>query len=358
MEIFLEKSNPVAHEFPPGSNCYVVFLKSTDFLLNVQIDVNIQRELSEDWIDDLKGRILMNYEAKGYFQFGQFDLACFKNSLYLLNGQHRLRILKDIQNQYDNIDLEVKIYNVASEDEMNEIFMLVNGSKPSQICKSISKQIIVNGIKKYFVKNYPKYVTTAKKPQKPHINLDFLCDNLVQYQVLEKLKIESVEDFTKMLEEVNTFYKYTDAETWKKWHIDDNIILKCKTKNIMRPLFLGLYNQSEYFLRMIEMYKQSEPANDYYKSIPHYLLNAKSRKISQSKRRIVWEKRNGHESLIGKCFVCERQLDYDLYVVGHIKSFFFGGDTSIDNLESICTPCNLSMSTENLLDYKRKFNNI
>ena len=39
---------------------------------------------------------------------------------------------------------------------------------------------------------------------------------------------------------------------------------------------------------------------------------------------------------------------------GHIKSVFYGGRTNIDNLEPICTKCNLDMGIKNLMDYKKE----
>ena len=42
METFIEKSNPIAHEFPTSSNSYNVYIESDELLKNVQLDVDIQ----------------------------------------------------------------------------------------------------------------------------------------------------------------------------------------------------------------------------------------------------------------------------------------------------------------------------
>ena len=59
--------------------------------------------------------------------------------------------------------------------------------------------------------------------------------------------------------------------------------------------------------------------------------------------------------MIGKCFVCEKDIDYDEFECGHVTAAFWGGNQSLNNLEPICGPCNRDMGVENLNEYKRKF---
>ena len=357
MEIFIEKSNPIAQEFPPLSNTYVVYVDGSELLKNVQLDIAIQRELDIDWVEELKAKIIQDYNEKGYFFFGTFEVASFESALYLLNGQHRYFVLKDILNMYDkvNVPVNVNIYTVGSQHELNELWMKVNGSKPSRLCKSTSKQVTLNSIKKYLIQNYPKFITTAVKPQKPNINLEFLGEAIEKSKILEELKIESSEEFIVLMEQINNFYKYVDSGKWREWHInDESLIMKCKIKNVLKPLFLGIFTNYEWLTRILEVNKKNTQF-DSYSCIPHIPINAASRKIGKSKRRKVWEKRNFKESMIGKCFVCEKGIDYDEFECGHITSAFWGGGQTLQNLEPICSPCNRDMGVEDLNEYKRKF---
>lgn len=355
MENFIEKSNPIAQEFPPLSNTYKIYIKSNELLRNVQLDIDIQRELDSSWVEELKYKILKNHETKGYFFFGAFEVASLDNSLYLLNGQHRYFILKELEHMYPSIPIEVNMHIVKSKEELHELWMMVNGSKPSKMCKSTSKQVIINTIKKYLTQYYPKYITTAAKPQKPNINLDHLGEAIENSKILDELNIESSDEFIKQLEKLNNFYKYSDAHKWREWHItDESLVFKCRQKNIIRPLFLGIFSNYEWLTRMIEVNKVGA-RYDSYSCIPHIPLNAASRKIGKAKRRKVWEKRNSKESLSGQCFVCGKHIDYDDFECGHITAAFWGGDISLSNLEPICIPCNRDMGIENLNDYKRKF---
>tara|TARA_B100000405_G_scaffold24025_1_gene17655 strand:- start:1492 stop:2577 length:1086 start_codon:yes stop_codon:yes gene_type:complete len=353
METLIEKSNPIAHEFPPLSNNYTVHVNSIEMLKNVQLDIDIQRELDPEWISVLKEKIIEHRRDKGFFFLGAFEVACLSNSLYMLNGQHRYFVVKDLHSEFkeEQIPVELKIYTVSSKEEMHELWMKVNGSKPSKLCKSTSTQVIINSIKKYFAQNYAKYLTNADKPTRPNINLDQLEKALHDHDTLNILKIDSSEEFVSMIEKLNNFYKYSDPSKWKSWGIDDALVLKCKTKNILKPLFLGIFANFEWLKRIIEVNKP-EATIDNYSSIPHLGLNSKSRKISKAKRRRIWEKRCSKKMMIGKCFVCKRDIDYDTFEAGHILSHFWGGSTSLDNLEPICSICNKDMGVENLLKYK------
>lgn len=354
MENFIEKSYPIAQEFPPLSNIYVVFIDGSELLKNVQLDIEIQRELELNWVDELKGKIIKDYKEKGYFFFGTFEVASFNHSLYLLNGQHRYFVLKDIIEEYGKVPVNINIHTVSSQNELNELWMKVNGSKPSRLCKSTSKQVILNSIKKYLIQYYPKYITTAIKPQKPHINLDYLCVAIEKSKILDELEIKTSDEFIVLMEKLNLFYKYVDANKWKEWFInDESLILKCKTKNILKPLFLGIFSNFEWLMRMTEVNKNNT-IYDSYSSIPHIPLNVSSRKIGKSKRRKVWEKRNINGNMIGNCFVCEKSIDYDEFECGHITAAFWGGNQYLDNLEPICGSCNRDMGIENLTEYKRK----
>ena len=354
MDALVEKSNPFAYEFPAFSKSYTVHVDSFEFLDHVQIDVDIQRELDSLWIQELKNKITSDYDRKGFFYFNIFEVASLNNSLYLLDGQHRYFILKELQKSYNDIRVEVKIHIVSSKDELNNMWLLVNGSKPSKIYKSTSKQIIINCFKKHLLENYPKYISNSSKPMKPNINLNQLETAITKSRLIETLQIDSSDQLINLLEKLNNFYKYTFQSKWNKWNIPDETVSKCRLKDIMKPLYIGIYQNYEWITRIIEINKVNRKY-DSYSSIPHVLINSNSRKVSKAKRRQIWEKRNKENSLKGRCYTCNREIDYDDFQAGHIVSHFYGGKLTLNNLEPICSPCNLDMGIENLNEYKRKF---
>lgn len=79
-------------------------------------------------------------------------------------------------------------------------------------------------------------------------------------------------------------------------------------------------------------------------------------KIPEALRTAVWN--NCYGPTIGSvmCFVCEKtQITQRQHAVGHIVAEAKGGHTTIDNLKPICTLCNLSMGTMNMLEFKDRY---
>jgi 5-methylcytosine-specific restriction endonuclease McrA len=69
----------------------------------------------------------------------------------------------------------------------------------------------------------------------------------------------------------------------------------------------------------------------------------------------VWKKYNGL-SVYGSCYCCKQTLDvFDTWNAGHVVPYSQGGPNTITNLRPICQPCNQSMGTENLYDFKKAF---
>ena len=76
--------------------------------------------------------------------------------------------------------------------------------------------------------------------------------------------------------------------------------------------------------------------------------------IPKKIRQDIWEKYNGN-SLKGECFCCKAEIKFNYnWHAGHIVSRYNGGNDSADNLRPICVPCNLSMRTENMADFKER----
>lgn len=70
---------------------------------------------------------------------------------------------------------------------------------------------------------------------------------------------------------------------------------------------------------------------------------------------LVWNKNIGKEQGIGKCYVCESEIDSKDFECGHIISVKEGGENILDNLLPICSSCNKSMATKNLHEFKKEY---
>lgn len=79
------------------------------------------------------------------------------------------------------------------------------------------------------------------------------------------------------------------------------------------------------------------------------------KQIPKKIRGQVWAFHFG-TSTKGVCYCCKKSLDvFDIWHAGHILSRASGGADTADNLRPVCPSCNLSMGTENMDDFKKRY---
>lgn len=80
----------------------------------------------------------------------------------------------------------------------------------------------------------------------------------------------------------------------------------------------------------------------------------KKKPIPPRIRERVWSEYIGDDNKTGKCLCCsETIIDKKNFNCGHVKSEKDGGVITVDNLRPICSKCNGSMGTQNMLDYMK-----
>ena len=350
MNEILRHSFPPAIEFPIDSGIYNVFLSSDFLIRNIQLYLPcMQRELDPEWIDTLRDKIHNTYISTGYVDIGTIHVAFYNNTFFLVDGQHRFVILNDLIKTKTKIPVHVKLYEVSSEDELSNLFAKVNGSKPSKIYQSTQTQTIINTFRKYMTEEYGDYFSKSDQPKKPHINLQQLVDEIMKKDLLSKLHINDPQTLIDAVEEINTFYRHTTFDTWNTWKVKETDVLQCYHKRSTKKLYLGVYRNFEWIDRLIMSKQHNKP----YSNMHHVPLKFRL-PINKKKRRAVWDKRNLTLNE-GRCFVCNEseEFDYDNFECGHIVAVYWGGDTSLDNLEPICKECNTKMGVQNLHEYKK-----
>lgn len=102
-----------------------------------------------------------------------------------------------------------------------------------------------------------------------------------------------------------------------------------------------LSNNKRLFDRIIEIYPSIRPdlANKPEKRKP----------IPASVRHDVWDLY--FEKTAGECYCCRCEISVRSWEAGHIKAAAMGGPDTVENLVPICSSCNKSMSTTNMLEF-------
>ena len=91
-----------------------------------------------------------------------------------------------------------------------------------------------------------------------------------------------------------------------------------------------------------------------YTMISNNIVTNKRKSIPKKVRYDLWVKNCG-DSLKSKCYVCRKNITFENFHCGHIKSVKDGGDNNIDNLKPICPGCNYGMGINNLEEYKKEY---
>jgi hypothetical protein len=351
LDTFLLKSQPEAVEFPPNSGIFTAYILLSDFINIIKIPT-IQRELDVEWKDTLKSKILSEKLDKGYYDFGQFIFCYFNDNYHLLNGQHRYQIASELSDK--DIRLKIEIRQVTSEIEMRQLWQSGNNSKSVSIVKNIDDQLIINRLRKYMTSHFRNYLSNRQNPHLPNLNLDIMIKTIETKRVIQKLKITDPEEFINKIKQLNNFYNTNQyqLDIWEKWFNSRKInekVKKCRDKSPSNPLYLGLWKHYEWLDRLVDASLNGKD----YSIISHYPISIKPRKISRKLRLQVWRKRNN--SIVGKCYVCgDKNTTFENFQCGHIIAYYYGGESTLNNLEPICSSCNNDMGTENLDRYKQR----
>ena len=78
--------------------------------------------------------------------------------------------------------------------------------------------------------------------------------------------------------------------------------------------------------------------------------------IPKSVKTAVWELYIGPDIVKHRCLCCKKSyIKNTEFHVGHVISEKYGGTLEISNLRPICAPCNYSMSSENMIEYIKKY---
>ena len=237
-----------------------------------------------------------------------------------------------------------------SEKELDEKYKAINQNKPVPLPENMEDwKLFGRYVEEYLSNNFSKYFSNTDKPFAPNFNKEKLMKYINDQKIAEQVD-NNYQKFISEIEELNNYYKQTYTQSMMP-HFSNNItkqIIKSKNKQEHNPLFLSVYKNFEWVDRIV--YKINN--NIDYPNMTH--VSSENRvKIKKNLRKAVWSK-HFETSMIGNCVVCVDEITYDNFQCGHIKSVFYGGETTLSNLEPICGSCNNDMGIMDLYKYKEQ----
>lgn len=308
-----------------------------------------QIDLDEDKIDEMcksykknpdylifKNKIILGVIVN------KFSESEINYKMYVIDGQHRLEMVKKLNDEDINDSLTFCYYETNTDKEMKQLFIEIN--KDSQknskyVALDDFKQSIYDEFKMYLYKEKSLYFYPKKKEASKLFSISEILEKIIEKKYMDNFK--SLDEIIEDLENKNkNFYKKID---YKEYLIEDSSSFYTEEKTaIDNGYIVGLKNNN--FLEFL--FNKDE--------IPDHKFKKQKDKISPKLRILVWTFWY-KEKLNGKCPLCTEtiKIGRNGFHCGHIISEANGGETILENLRPLCSTCNTKMSSMNWNEYEK-----
>jgi hypothetical protein len=290
-----------------------------------------QSDLNETNITEMVESIRFNPE---YFLL-RAVLACavYRDKMYLMDGQHRLEMMKRIDVPYP---CELLCYQIKNNDEMRQLFRELNkDSYKNMAYISLPHEtacLIDELIEHYSPMGYFTKTKSESKLFTSRAFFELLSDYLALFQT-SKEAIFDIEQ--KQATFMSTLIMKTN-------YVEES---KCIKSKFIMPLkncnFISFLNDPA----IIPTYT-GKGTN----AVDKGLVNPNLKTI----RTAVWNHHIGMDKGVSICMVCKVFPIYQMdFHCGHVLAKSKGGLNTLENLRPICQSCNLSMGAIHMDDFMK-----
>jgi len=167
---------------------YVVMGKGTQIMtyvvpIKVFLSLSAKRWGRQRPIEDDRIPVIANIMAERKRADGMLLLAWSPSEhLVVYDGQHRWRAIESMSRDIEfNIVIQI-MWNCSEEDIIADFFRINQAKSVPELYQTPHVTADVKAdIEEYIrdlAKNYPEFMSTTKKPNRPNFNRDLLCDEL------------------------------------------------------------------------------------------------------------------------------------------------------------------------------------
>ena len=304
-----------------------------------------QREITEEWVKEFENDIDLEYEkfsrecsdVDQHFSvyLGEIFLGKLDNEYYVLDGQHRYAAFEkffDSKKGKVSFSVPYKLQNFISGEEMNQCFNKINKYRPiaNDNKESLFKPpraILID----HLSTNYGQHISQSERCQFPNVHVDTIVVELMKRLGDNTDAQQLIANF----ETLNANLGYTLK--------GDKLYEKEYSKALAKQgLFVGALTKKSIF-------------------------EQKRKEIPKAVRMRLFMSTFGSGLAWGKCDACKCKVTmHDLqtevdgerclpFHAAHVISFKNKGTNDISNLRVTCAPCNLSMGTQNLDEFKQMY---
>lgn len=324
------------------------------------ISPTMQRAVDESVVDNICEYQVQKFRDTNSFLFlGHLTVANVGGTLFLLDGQHRFRAMQRLYLTMPTYTVLVLTLNITPNFTLSDAFILLNKNTPVpdyiiQTTMDESKRAIIDEFVKEFTKAYKPYLVKSSRPHRPNVNMDQIVDAILQSNLLSEIQSsQGLMDFIKYLN-INVF-PCLDAKNVKKCieKVKDipgsNILYLSCDKDFTFPTYFEEYKKRPQYTFRPACY--SPPKSDFDESPTPVIKKRKT--LPKSIRTQLWDKY--FQQTVGNCPLCTADMNVNSFQSSHIVSAANGGTDAITNLFPICVGCNLSMGSENMTSFVKRY---
>ena len=310
---------------------------------------DFQREIDMGKVQEIFDKFIeLHKNEENYFIKHGYALSLCKigdnKELWVVDGQHRLKVLENIVAQGYNPYILIRIELCDTLNEMKNDYKLLNTNSDLPIVytsfeNEFTQKLLIDLKNKYKAKYNRSFCNSKKETN--HTNRMHIDRWL---ELFDPEKIEKIEKVDLDALDIRLMDINNQINTHMLEGKNNDFYIKTRDRGIIvdTQFYLNLrnINWSEAFYNGGDIVYT--PCNYTKKAIPKAL------------KKSVFCRDFGDKEYIGTCWVCGISIDRDTSHIGHIKSEVTGGKAVLDNLRAICITCNLSMGSENMDDFKQQ----
>tara|TARA_Y100000389_G_scaffold204488_2_gene257354 strand:+ start:3024 stop:4088 length:1065 start_codon:yes stop_codon:yes gene_type:complete len=308
---------------------------------------DFQREIDQSKVDEIRDTFIeFHKNEENYFIKHGFSLSLCKigdgKELWVVDGQHRLRAMEALYKLGYDPYVMIRIGLCDTLDEMKKDYKLLNTNSDLPIIYTSFEnefiQKLLIDLRDTYKKRYTRAFCNSKK-ETNHTNRQHI-DKWLELFIPDKINYGSIEDLDAKLMEINN--KISEFLNNGK---NFDFYIKTRDKKIIEETGLYLHLRN---IKWVDYFYNGD-------EIVYTSCNYNKKPIPKALKKSVYNRDFGDKEYIGKCWVCETEIDRDNSHIGHMKAEAMGGKTVLDNLRAICVTCNLSMGTTHMVDFKSNY---
>lgn len=269
-----------------------------------------------------------------------------ESKLYVIDGQHRLEMAKQLYVNYEYNDYLIFCYfNIENDKEMKKLFREINRDsyKNNQyVSLNEFRETLYTSCCEYLRTKYSLYFSDKKSSAKKRYTVSEFMTKLLEHKYLDRF-----DDLDNLIQEIETKNKtFNKILDYQEYYLESPELFYKDEINCVKDGFIFGLTKNNFIEYLVNP-----------ETIPNHIFKYQKKTISPKMRIEIWTKEFGtRDEAICPFYRCENKIHngYKGFHSGHIISEFNGGETILENLKPICGSCNSKMSSTNWTDYEKK----